>query len=354
MKFDNIIMKKILKTFLILILFAVIITGYFFYNKIFLPPKGEFSKDPIEVKIKAGFSLRIIADTLESKGLIKRKEDFVLANKLFRNVNRLKAGRYNITRGLSVFEIMNIIVKGKTSNIKVVIQEGLISTQIASILVKKVEIDSVNFVNLLSDTSVINKFEVRSKSLEGYLFPNTYYFHWGITEKEIINILLKEFNRNFSDSLKIITKEKGWTIGQILTLASIIEGEALIDSERVVISSVYHNRLQRGMLLQADPTIQFIIPDGPRRLLKKDLAIDSPFNTYIYPGLPPGPVNNPGKKSIVAAINPTQTDYLYFVAKGDGSHIFSKTLSEHIRAKSNFDAYRRKIKRQQRLNDTKR
>ncbi|MBC8183365.1 endolytic transglycosylase MltG [candidate division KSB1 bacterium] len=344
-------MKKILKIFLMLIFLAVMITGYFIYSKIFLPPKGDFTKEPIEVKIKPGFSLRIIADTLESKGLIKNKEDFILANKLFRNVNRLKAGRYNIKKGLSVYDVMNIIVEGKTSNIKVVIQEGLISTQIASILAKKVEIDSTKFNKLLSDTSIINQFKLRSNSLEGYLFPNTYFFHWGITEKEIIKILLKEFNRNFSDSLKAIATDKGWKVGQILTLASIIEGEALIDSERAVISSVYHNRLQKGMLLQADPTIQYIIPDGPRRLLNKDLAIDSPYNTYIYPGLPPGPVNNPGKISIVAAISPVKTDYLYFVAKGDGSHIFSKTLSQHLRAKKDFDAYRRKIKRQQRLNN---
>jgi len=344
-------MKKIIKIFLFLILITLIITGYFFYSKIFLPPRGDFSKEPIEVKIKPGFSLRIIADTLESKGLIKKKEDFIFTNKLFRNVNRLKAGRYNIPGGLSVYEVMDIIVKGKTSNIKVVIQEGLISTQIASILAKKVEIDSANFIKFVSDTSFINKLNIKSNSLEGYLFPNTYFFHWGITEKEIIKILLKEFNRNFTDSLKIVVKNKGWTVGQILTLASIIEGEALIDSERAVISSVYHNRLQKGMLLQADPTIQFIIPDGPRRLLNKDLTIDSRYNTYIYPGLPPGPVNNPGKNSIVAAITPAKTEYLYFVAKGDGSHIFSKTLSQHLRAKSRFDAYRRKITRQQRLND---
>jgi UPF0755 protein len=347
-------LKKIVNIFFIIILLTFIIVSYFYYKKIFQAPNGNFNKEPVEVKIKPGFSLRIIADTLESKGLIKKKEDFILANKLFRNVNRLKAGRYNIPAGMSVYEIMNIIVNGRTSNIKVVIQEGLISTQIASILSKKVETDSVTFIKLLSDTSIVKQFDIRSNSLEGYLFPNTYFFYWGISEKEIINILLKEFNRNFSDSLKTIAKDKGWTIHQIITLASIIEGEALIDSERAIISSVYHNRLQKGMLLQADPTIQYIIPDGPRRLLIKDLAIDSPFNTYIYPGLPPGPVNNPGKNSLVAAITPAKTDYLFFVAKGDGSHIFSKTLSEHLRAKNKFDAYRRKIKRQQRLNDTNR
>jgi len=122
----------------------------------------------------------------------------------------------------------------------------------------------------------------------------------------------------------------------------------MVDSERAVISAVYHNRLKKGILLQADPTIQYIIPDGPRRLLKRDLAIDSPYNTYRYAGLPPGPVNNPGLQSILAAIYPADVDYIYFVAKGDGSHIFSRTWNEHLRAKANFDQYRRMINRQKR------
>ena len=145
--------------------------------------------------------------------------------------------------------------------------------------------------------------------------------------------------------------EKGWTVHQILTLASIIEGEAMVDSERAMVSAVYYNRLKQGILLQADPTIQYIIPDGPRRLLRKDLAIDSPYNTYLHPGLPPGPVNNPGLKSILAAINPAHVDYLYLVAKGDGSHIFSRTLREHQIAKQRFDEFRRMINRKKKAND---
>ena len=144
------------------------------------------------------------------------------------------------------------------------------------------------------------------------------------------------------------------TMHDVLTLASIIEGEAIFDAEREIISSVYHNRLKRRIKLQADPTIQYILAGSPRRLLLKDLAIESPYNTYKYYGLPPGPISNPGKKSILAAIFPAKTNYIFFVAKGDGSHIFSKTLAQHLRAKSKFDAYRRKIKRQQRLNATKR
>ena len=242
---------------------------------------------------------------------------------------------------------MKIIVEGKTALITVIIPEGITSYQIASILTQKVEVDSEKFVNLVNNKMFINELKMDVNSLEGYLFPNTYFFYWGITEKEIIRILVKEFNHNFTDSLKTIVTEKGWTVHQILTLASIIEGEAAIDSERALISAVYHNRLKKRMLLQADPSIQYIIPDGPRRLLNKDLKIDSPYNTYRYSGLPPGPVNNPGLNSIIAAIYPSDVNYLYFVAKGDGAHVFSKSLSQHLIAKRKFDIFRRKIRRQQ-------
>jgi len=344
--------KTIIKIFL-LTLTIIIIASYFIFGKIFIPPKGNFNKEPIEVKIRSGLSLKAIADTLQQNGIIENSKDFIFANKIFNNVNRLKAGKYDIPRGLSVYKVMKIIVDGRTSNIRVVIQEGLTSYQIASIMRKKVEIDSVKFINLINDTSFINKLHIKPKSLEGYLFPNTYYFHWGITEKEVIKILTNEFNRNFTDSLKNVVTQQGWTVHQIVTLASIIEREALVDSERAMVAAVFLNRLKKRMLLQACPTVQYIIPDGPRRLLNKDLKIDSPYNTYIYPGLPPGPVSNPGVKSILAAINPADVNYLYFVAKGDGTHIFSKTLNKHLAAKKKFDEYRRKIRRQQRLNGTK-
>ena len=131
-----------------------------------------------------------------------------------------------------------------------------------------------------------------------------------------------------------------FTFHQVLTLASIIEGEAVLDHERSIVSALYHNRLRSRMRLQADPTIQYIIPDGPRRLFSADLEIESPFNTYIVWGLPPGPVNNPGLKSILAALYPAQVDYLYMVANGDGSHTFSRTMDEHLRAKRRFDRIR--------------
>jgi UPF0755 protein len=146
-------------------------------------------------------------------------------------------------------------------------------------------------------------------------------------------------------------KELGMDEKEIITLASIIEGEAIYDRERPVISGVYHNRLNIGMRLQADPTIQYIIEGSPRRLLNKDLKIKSPYNTYLNEGLPPGPINNPGIESIKAALYPVETDYLYFVAKGDGYHTFSRTKEEHNIAKRKFQKIRRQLKKQQSKKD---
>jgi UPF0755 protein len=345
-------MKKGIIIVIVLIFIGALGGGLYFGSKIFLPLSEDSTGNPTLIKIKSGLSVKAIADSLETYQIIKDADDFIFTTKLFGNVAKLKAGAYWLNRKLSPYKAMKLIVEGKVSSVNVVIPEGLTSYQIASLFSKKLEIDSAKFIEIVNNPGFISSLDLNTNSLEGYLFPNTYSFYWGITEEEIINILIKEYHRNFTDSLKNIVTENGWSVHQILTLASIIEGEAMVDSERAVISAVYHNRLKKGILLQADPTIQYIIPDGPRRLLNRDLAIDSPYNTYRYVGLPPGPVNNPGLQSIIAAIYPADVDYIYFVAKGDGSHIFSQTWNEHLRAKAKFDQYRRMINRKKRLKET--
>ena len=340
-------MKKI---FIILAIFlmAILVVLGIKVSRIFLPTTHD--KDEIvNIKIVRGASPVAIADTLKRNGLIEKNQDFLLAVQLFRQHQKLKAGFYQLRHGLSPYQLMKIIAKGKTTRIRVTIPEGYTSFQIASLLQAKLELDSTKFMKLVRDGAFLRELKIKSPSLEGYLYPDTYYFDWGINERGVILIVVAELMKNLTDSLMNEIKESGWTLHQILTLASLIEGEAMVDSERAIISAVYRNRLQKNMLLQADPTIQYIIPDGPRRLLNKDLRIDSRYNTYKYPGLPPGPVNNPGIKSIIAAVHPANVDYLYFVARGDGSHIFSKSLKEHLKAKRKFDEYRRLVKRKERL-----
>lgn len=347
-------MKKGFCFLVLLIVGLTLFGGFYLGSKIFLPLAADSTNDFQLIKIKSGLSVRAIADSLEKYEIVRNADDFILTTKLFRNTAHLKAGVYRLNKGLSPYRAMNLLVAGKACSVNIVIPEGSTSYEIASLLDKKLEIDSTQFIKLLYDPDFISSLDLNVRSLEGYLFPNTYSFYLNVNEPEIIRVLLNEFHRHFNDSLKQEVMEMGWSVHQILTLASIIEGEAMVDSERPLISAVYHNRLQKGILLQADPTIQYIIPDGPRRLLKRDLEIDSPYNTYRYRGLPPGPVNNPGLQSILAAIHPEPVDYLYFVAKGDGTHIFSRTWNEHLRAKANFDDYRRTINRQKRIKNTSR
>jgi UPF0755 protein len=194
---------------------------------------------------------------------------------------------------------------------------------------------------LCKDFNFIHSLGVDAPSLEGFLFPDTYILLKTYTEEDIIQILVNQFNYNIN-LIKKTSPTVNLNIREISTLASIIQGEAMFDDEMATISSVYNNRLKKRMLLQADPTIQYILPGKPRRLYNKHLKIDSPYNTYIYRGLPPGPINNPGFSALYAAVHPKKTNFLYFVADGKGRHIFTKTNEEHNQAKLVLKKNRRK------------
>jgi UPF0755 protein len=200
-------------------------------------------------------------------------------------------------------------------------------------------------VGLANRDAFLRKHQINGSSAEGYLFPDTYLLSEHTDPESVLNILVNESRKFWTKAREYRATALGLTKHEIVTLASIIEGEAIYDDERPVISAVYHNRLESGMKLQADPTIQYIIDDGPRRLLTRDLQIRSPYNTYLHEGLPPGPINSPGKKSLLAALYPEENEYLFFVAKGDGYHTFSKTEKEHNRAKKKLQKLRKALKR---------
>ncbi len=314
------------------------------YVLFWTPQNGPQDKTVI---IPSGSGILKIAAILKADSILQNVWSFRAAARLLGYERTLKAGKYLIPSGANNLTILRILHSGKPYQELVTIPEGLPAKRIASILSRKVRVDSAQFMKLVNDSAFARKLGVPANSLEGYLFPETYSFYWGISPEEVCRLMVAEFFRQLPDSADIKARALGLTLHEIVTLASIIEGEAMVDSERTVISAVYHNRLKKGILLQADPTIQYIIPDGPRRLLKRDLQIDSPYNTYKYRGLPPGPVNNPGRKSLVAALHPADVPYLYFVARGDGSHIFSVTYAQHRRAKKAFDKIRREVRRKQ-------
>ncbi len=300
--------------------------------------KGEESRIFI---IPRGTPLVKIASDLQGSGLISNERHFVWSIGILGLDNKIKAGKYRIEPNSSNYTLIIQLTSGEVMSERITIAEGLTAKEIASIYARKLEIDSVHFCSLVSDSEFVREMGIEQKSLEGYLYPDTYFFTWGVTEKEIIEKMISEFRGNITPEIMEKAASLNFNLHQLITLASIIEGEAVHDDERAKISAVFNNRLKKRWRLQADPTIQYIIPDGPRRLLNKDLEIDSPYNTYRYRGLPPGPINNPGIKSIIAAANPTDDNYMYFVATGEGYHTFSKTQAEHLKAKKILDRLRR-------------
>jgi UPF0755 protein len=234
---------------------------------------------------------------------------------------------------------MAMLVSGRDAElIRVLIPPGITARLQARLLARELGCDSAKIMQLFADGSFLASLEVDAPTLEGFLLPETYEFAWNQEESYVLRAIVEQFQRFYGDSLRARERQLGWTTRQVLTMASIVEGESKLAEERAVISGVYHNRLRKGMPMQADPTIQYVIPGGPRRLLYEDLRIESPYNTYRFAGLPPGPVNNPGREAILAALYPLPTSYLYFVANGQGGHRFAGSYESHLR---NVRLYRR-------------
>lgn len=301
--------------------------------------------EAIVMQIERGWSLMKIANELEKHSLIGNAGRFVWTARIMGIAGSLKAGRYCFDERQSNFAILQKLNNGNILLQSVTIPEGMRATAIASLLSKSLNLDSAIVMNYVSNPEFCRSLNIEAAHLEGYLYPDTYAFEDGVTEKEIILRMVNQFHIELNNDLLQRVKKLNFTLHQIITLASIIEGEVIVDMERSKVSSVYHNRLQRRIPLQADPTIQYIVPDGPRRLYQKHLKIQSPYNTYMHYGLPPGPIGNPGIASIKAALYPDDTDFLYFVAIGNGAHTFSKTLADHNSAKAHFNQIRRDVRR---------
>jgi len=337
--------KKFFEIFAIVFFIAVSAAGAAAYLLFWAPvvPDDAVKR---EFVIHRGMSVPQIADSLQRQGLIESRGRFIWADKILKWGNTLKAGKYILAPGASNLALYKLFRSGKAVQQRLTLPEGKTLEDYAGILQRAMQSDSAAFVRLAEDSTFVRQLNVPAKNLEGYLYPNTYSFSWGVSAPEIIRSIVQEFHHQVNDSLRRRATEINMTLHQVVTLASIIEGEAVVDSERTIIAAVYHNRLREGILLQADPTIQYIVPGPPRRLLNRHLEIDSPYNTYRYAGLPPGPVNNPGIASIRAALYPAKVDYIYFVARGDGSHTFSYTLQQHLRAKQEFDKVRARVRRE--------
>ncbi len=309
-----------------------------------------FRTDPAEitVKIKRGDNLRSVAQELENKQVIYNKSVFALTGRILGYQDEIIPGSYSFKNGVTNLEVLKKITDvNSVRYYTVTIPEGMNIRQIGRLLQRQIGLDSAKFVGETYNDSLIALLGIEAENLEGFLFPDTYQFslsQLGGNEKEIIRIMVSEFRKKISAVMIEDMEKENLSLMDVVSMASIIEGETRYEPEKKTIAGVYYNRLKKRMKLEADPTVQYVIPDGPKQRLKySDLKFPSPYNTYLNRGLPPGPINNPGLSSIMAAIYPEKHRYLYFVAKGDGSHRFAETYVEH---KKNIQEYRKFLQEQ--------
>ncbi|MCX6640010.1 MAG: endolytic transglycosylase MltG [bacterium] len=293
------------------------------------------------VSVLPGMSVKQIADTLKAKKIIDRASDFIFAAKYLHKDAKIQAGQFVLPLGKSNADLLSRLTTAGSNAQLTTIPEGYTIRQIAELLQEQLGIPADSFIASTNDSALLKKYGIKARSFEGFLFPDSYNFFRGVKSSWIIKQMVTRFFQVFDSTMVALCRQSGYSVTEMVTLASIIQGEMYNAAEGPVISAVYHNRLKKNMLLQADPTLQYLLPQGPRRLLNSDLEVDSPYNTYKYPGLPPGPVCNPGKQALEFALHPAKLDYLFMVAQGDGNHAFNRTYNEHLQAKEKLDHLRK-------------
>ena len=293
------------------------------------------------ITIEKGMSLNSVSNLLLENEIIVNQNIFKLKVITRGLASKIPTGRFLIDGKISDAILIDLIFNKGPIKLKLTIPEGSQSKNLFKDINTLLNTD-YDFNKYFNSTEILEQYNVDASSLEGYLYPDTYYLYHDSSPEEIIDILLSEFWKKFDENLQDRANQLGFSVHEVVTLASIIEGEAMLDSERSTISSVYHNRLKINMKLQADPTIQYIIPGPPKTLSNRDLRIKSDYNTYQNYGLPPGPINNPGIASIKAALYPEDTNFLFFVAQGDGSHAFTTNEKDHEEAKRIYKINKRK------------
>jgi UPF0755 protein len=340
-------MKQLLrrKIFLIpavLILFSFLLACWFFL----IPPSGI---PPAKVLyVKKGMPLRQVGQLLQQEGIVRSKTFFILLATLLGEKALIKAGEYEFDSPMRPLRVLQTLVKGQVKRHLVTIPEGYTLDQTAQLLEDQKIVDREEFLQKASSPILIASLDLpvngsrSTDTLEGYLFPETYHFYRGMDPEEVIRSMVNQFKKVNGPELTRETPRMGISENQAVILASIIEKETSVPEEKPLISAVFHNRLTRGMPLQSDPTVIYGIKNFNGNLTKEDLQRPTPYNTYVRTGLPPSPICNPGKDSLVAALHPAPVPYLYFVSKNDGSHHFSLEIEDHNRAVWNYQKNRKK------------
>ena len=308
------------------------IVSFFYLRSFFLSPADSKSTKEVIVEVKPGSSFRSFCKKLSDEGIVNHWWALDFMSQIKKSDTQIQAGEYLLSPSMTPRQIMAKLSKGDVHKRIVLIREGEDLWQVAEALEAADVVKASSFIKSATDPDLLTRMEFDGASLEGYLFPETYYFSG---QQSVINVIWRfvdEFNKNWPEAYDARIEELGFTmntVNEVLTLASIIEKESGNFKEQPRISAVFHNRLRSGIKLESDPTLVYGLRDFGGTVLNKHKDRETPYNTYRNFGLPPGPICNPGKTAIEAALYPLETEELFFVADGHGGHVFSKTLKEH-------------------------
>lgn len=319
--------------------------AYWYLGIVFDTPADPLNQKTVLFQVKPGMTLGSVARDLEKKEIIRAPLLFRLQVRLLGGANQIHVGTYEFKRSMTPRQIYVALTKGRVAVRYLTIPEGFDLEEIASAVEKAGLGKAEEILSIAKDPALISKLNIRSKSLEGYLFPDTYRFPLGVPAQNILIAMAQTLQKKLNPALRKQIAENNLSFHQILTLASLIEKETSVNSERPLIAAVFLNRLRKNMRLQSDPTVIYALPNLEGELRHRHLSYNSPYNTYRYKGLPPGPIASPGLASIRAVLNPAEVDYLYFVATREGGHKFSNTYKEHQKAVAQYRNRKEKVDR---------
>lgn len=325
-----------------LLAFVVIVTTLFWLTREI--GGSARTESLVRVLVPKGSTVRAVADSLQQAGVIGSPRLFRWFASSTGRSRAIKPGAYQFSRRASYSYVLDALVSGRSLMHTVTIPEGYDVRDIAPLIAKALSVSEDSVRAVATDTAWRRRLNVPAPTVEGYFFPATYSFADGTTARDAMNEMLERFEAGWKPEWNARLDSMSISRHAAITMASIVEKEARKPEERAIISAVYWNRVKKGMLLQADPTVQYALPTHVERVLFKDLEIESKYNTYKYAGLPPGPIASPGEASIVAALNPANVPYLYFVAHPDGHHEFRTTFAEHSRAIVDIKRQRRQMR----------
>ena len=325
-------MRKIAVALLVLIVIAGVLAAAI-YQRARAPYRGYVDAERF-VDIPAGEGTRAIGERLVAAGVVRDVLTYRVALWMSGDARRLKAGEYRFDRAMTPGEVLGKIARGEVYVVNLTFREGLTIAEMGQIFESHGFGPASAFIEAARDPSLVAQIDPRATDLEGYLFPETYLLSRHTDASRLVRLMVDRFQHVFTADLQQAAQEQGLTVRQAVTIASLVEKETALPNDRPVVAAVYENRLRIGMALQCDPTVIYALTKAGTytgNLRHDDLAYDSPYNTYRYPGLPPGPIAAPGKGSLEAAVRPADADFLYFVSRNDGSHEFARTLEEHNR-----------------------